>query len=158
MNYWKVIVATVVIFGAGVFSGGLLVNYVDHSRPGNHRPPGTPREPEELVARPDILKTNFVQRLDDAVHLTSEQRDKIEKIVADGQERNRNLWAIVSPQMRDAIQETRQHIREVLTPEQRKQFEELFKRPRRQQNSTNAPPNLPGTNSPSVAPTNATAN
>ena len=62
------------------------------------------------------------------MHLTAEQRDKIEKIVADGQERNRNLWAIVSPQMRDVIQDTRQHIREVLTPEQQKQFEELLKR------------------------------
>jgi hypothetical protein len=158
VNFWKVIVATVVIFGAGVFSGGLLVNYVDHSRPGNRRASVPPRAPEELVPRPEILKTNFVQRLDEAVHLTSEQRDKIEKIVADGQERNRNLWTIVSPQMRDVIQDTRQHIREVLTPEQKKQFEELFKRPRRQQNSTNAPPNLPGTISPSVAPTNATVN
>jgi hypothetical protein len=157
VNSWKVIVATIVIFGAGVFSGGLLVNLVDHSRPGNHRPPGPPREPEELVARPEILKTNFVQRLDDALHLTPDQRKEIEKIVADGQERNRNLWKIISPQMRDVIQDTRQHIREVLAEDQKKQFEELTKRPRRQQNSTNAPANLSATNSPPVAPTNAPA-
>jgi hypothetical protein len=139
VNSWKVILATIVIFGAGVFSGGLLVNYVDHSRPGNHRPPSPPRAPEELVARPEILKTNFVQRLDDALHLSPDQRKAIEKIVADGQERNSNLWKIVSPQMRDVIQDTRQHIREALTPEQKKQFEELTKRPHRPQNSTNAP-------------------
>ncbi len=29
MNSWKVILATVVIFGAGVLTGGLLVNYVE---------------------------------------------------------------------------------------------------------------------------------
>ena len=31
MNSWKVILAAVVIFGAGVLTGGLLVDYVDHS-------------------------------------------------------------------------------------------------------------------------------
>ena len=40
MNNWKVIFATVVIFGAGVITGGLLVNYVNysHGRPAHHPP------------------------------------------------------------------------------------------------------------------------
>ena len=100
------------------------------------------------------MKTNFVQRLDDAVHLTSQQRDKVEKIIADGQKRNHDLWLLVAPQFRNVFQDVRQHIRGVLTPDQRKQFEELFKRGRHQQNSTNAPPDSPAT----VAPTNAPAN
>ena len=33
MNSWKVILAAVVIFGAGVLTGGLLVNYVEPSHP-----------------------------------------------------------------------------------------------------------------------------
>jgi hypothetical protein len=41
VNSWKIILATVVIYGAGVMTGGLLVSYVyyvDHSHPKNfHR-------------------------------------------------------------------------------------------------------------------------
>src|SRR5208282_3326609 len=33
VNYWKVRLATVVIFGTGVLTGGVLVNFVDHSHP-----------------------------------------------------------------------------------------------------------------------------
>jgi len=155
VNAWKIILATIVIFGAGVMTGGLLVNYVDHARPVNHRPPSGPREPEDVVPRPDILKSNFVQCLDDAVHLSPAQRDKIEKIVADGQQRNHNLWKLVSPQFHTVIQDVRRRIRDTLTPEQQKQFDKLMKRsPRRPPGATNAPPaNVPlvtATNTPGV--------
>ena len=42
MNNWKVIFATAVIFGAGVITGGLLVNYVQHcsaAKPGKRAQP-----------------------------------------------------------------------------------------------------------------------
>lgn len=140
MNLWKVIFATIVIFGAGVFSGGLLVNYVDHSHHANRPPvPAPPREPQDFVARPEILKTNFVQRLDDALNLTPLQQGQIEEIVAEGQERNREIWLQVAPQIRAALQDTRQRIRATLTDEQKKEFEQLLRRARRLQNPTNAP-------------------
>ena len=34
MNSWKIILAAVVIFGAGVITGGLLVNHVKNKPPG----------------------------------------------------------------------------------------------------------------------------
>lgn len=172
MNFWKVILATVVIFGAGVMTGGLLVNSIQrqHFRNG-HRPPanaeshssGEAREPQSRTntltiaprpRAPEILSTNFVQQLDDALQLTSDQRASIRKIIADGQEKNRAIWTNNSAQMREVVQDVRHHVREELTADQQKQFEELMKRvPRRPQNSTNAPPNLSATNSP--AQTNA---
>jgi len=170
VNYWKVILATVVIFGAGVFTGGLLVNYVNHShRNSNRRPPANAvqREPQAHTNNlamphprpPEILGTNFVQQLDDALQLTPDQRAAIQKIIAAGQERNHAIWTNNSAQMREVVQDVRHRVRELLTADQQKQFEELMKRvPRRQQNSTNAPPNLPATNSPPVAPTNMAAN
>ncbi|HEY1662596.1 MAG TPA: hypothetical protein VGI03_09275 [Verrucomicrobiae bacterium] len=153
MNLWKVIFATIVIFGTGVFSGGLLVNYVDHSHPGNHRaqPAQPPREPQDIVARPEILKTNFIQNLDSALHLSPDQRAQIDKIVAEGQDRNRQLWLQVAPQIRNALQDTRQRIRATLNDEQKKQFEDLLRRGHRVLNPTNAPPEVP-TNS---VPTNS---
>ncbi len=145
MNNWAVIFATAVIFGAGVVTGGLLVNHVDHSRPRNiHHPaaatnsvnsvaqtnnPSQPRPPR----LPEILSKDFVEKLADSLQLAPEQRAAIEKIIADGQ-----------AQMRKAVQavrqDARQKIRDQLTPDQQKQFDDLMKRPaRRAQNSTNAP-------------------
>jgi hypothetical protein len=150
VNAWKVILATIVIFGAGVFSGGLLVNIVQHPHSGFHRPqPAAPQpEPQDYVPRPEILRTNFVQNLDNTIHLTPDQRATIEKIVASAQEHNRQLWLLIAPQIRSVNQETRQRIRAVLTDDQKKQFEELLRHARRPQNPTNAPSETPFTNSP----------
>jgi len=150
MNSWKIILAAVVIFAAGVLTGGLLVNHVSRAHPGNHHPP---REPEDFIPRPELLKTNFVQRLDKAVHLTPEQSNEIEKIIAEGQQRNRELWKEVAPQFHPIFQEVHRRIREVLSPAQQKQFEELLKHtPHRPPNPTNVPPPLPP---PAPAPSNS---
>jgi Spy/CpxP family protein refolding chaperone len=172
MNSWKIILAIVVIFGTGVLTGGLLVNYVEQSHPkdiqrppdeGNPQPQANnhdhdqPRPPELPNPRPpEILGKQFVQQLDNTLHLTREQRAAIAKIVADGQERNRDIWTNVAPQMHKMLQDVRQQIREQLTPEQRKQFEELLKRfrpaghhpqtPAKSPTPTNEPPMTPPTN------------
>jgi Spy/CpxP family protein refolding chaperone len=157
VNYWKVILATVVIFGAGVLTGGLLVDYIAHSHSKNpHRPqanagahPPTnniapahwPEIPPPRLA--EIMGKRFVQQLNDTLQLTPEQRVKIEKIIADGQDRNHELWTNVAPKMRAVMQEVNQQIRAELTPEQLKPFEELLKHPPRRPSGTNAPPVSP---------------
>jgi Spy/CpxP family protein refolding chaperone len=166
VNYWKVILATVVIFGAGVLTGGLLVHYVDHlSLENSHGSPfysvnhlaanhTQPRPQDFPMPRfPREMAKQFVQQLNDTLKLTPEQRGKIEQIIADGQERNREIWTNVAPKMRAVIQEVNQQIRAELTPEQLKPFEELLKHPsRRLPPGTNTPPilsapaNLPLTN------------
>jgi Spy/CpxP family protein refolding chaperone len=123
----------------------------------NIRDDDQPRPQDLPKARsPEILGRQFVQQLDNTLHLTREQRAAVAKIVADGQERNREIWANVAPQMHKLLQDVRQQIREQLTPEQRKQFEELLKRFRppghRQQPSPNSPP--PPNEPPPLAPTN----
>jgi len=155
VNSWKVILATVIIFGAGVVTGGLLVSYVmhpkvhplftnsdDHAQAGGH---------ESLHPRPpEMWSKEFVQKLDDALKLTPEQRDVIEKIIADGQEKNHEIWTNITPQIRKVMQDARQQIREQLTPDQRRKFEELLKQFRQQHRPppTNAPPMIPPTNAP----------
>jgi len=161
VNSWKIILATVVIFGCGVVTGGLLVNYIERTRPEIHHPAAEPRHDrpgsQELsLPRSQMLDRQFVEQLDAALHLTPEQRERIGKIIADGQERNRDLWKLVSPQFRGVMQDVRQHIRAVLTPEQKKQFEELMKQlsPRRPPAPTNAPATLPPINAPPDSATN----
>lgn len=159
MNSWKIILATVVIFGAGVITGGLLVDHVNGKRPdfaavdqtqtpdshatnapaGGHGQNHPPQVPLPRLA--ERLSKEFVRRLDESLHLTPEQREAIAKIVADGQERNHAIWTNVAPQMRKVIQDVNQQIRTQLTPEQLKRFEELMKQtPPKRPPATNAPP------------------
>jgi len=157
VNNWRVIFATAVIFGAGVITGGLLVNYVQHSHP-NHfgvkapvrltatNAPATnnPARPVEAVKPrlPEVLNKQFLQRLDEELRLKPDQHEAIQKIVNDGQN-----------EMRKAIQDARLEIREVLTPEQRREFDDLIKRPLHKPvagtNAPTIPP--PATNAPVVA-------
>lgn len=135
MNNWKVIptivCATVLIFGAGVFSGGMLVDYVKQARPRpvfrrpQPAPPAPPAVPTNTVPAnnrpirpPEVLSKDFLQRLDTAIHLNKEQHEAVQKIINDGQY-----------QMRKVVQDARLEIREVLTVEQQEQFDELMKRP-----------------------------
>src|SRR5208283_2795793 len=78
---------------------------------------------------PEILNKQFLQRLDEELHLAPDQHDAVQKIITDGQN-----------QMHKLVQDARLEIREVLTPDQRKQFDELVKRPpRKPATGTNAP-------------------
>jgi len=141
VNNWRVIFATAVIFGAGVITGGLLVNYVQHShplRPGGKVParltatnaPATnnPARPVEALRPrlPEILNKQFLQRLDEELRLKPDQHEAIQKIVNDGQN-----------EMHKVVQDARLEIREVLTAKQHQPFDEMLKRPLRKPGGTN---------------------
>jgi hypothetical protein len=146
VNTWKVILATLVIFIAGGVSGVLLGSYAANvqqkqqrhwlrelsSRRPELRPPAvSPREPLTgpglggakpqgfAGGLPQILRTNFLQKLAREIPLTAEQREHIEKAIAEGQERvHRDIW------------QTRERILAVLEPGQVKRFEELMRQSR----------------------------
>jgi uncharacterized membrane protein len=145
VNNWKVIptivLATVLIFGAGVFTGGMLVDYVKQNHPHSgmkHPAPVSPTNAPTTgstaafrpIRPPEVLSKDFLQRLDADLHLDKEERDTIQKIIGEGQN-----------EMRKVLQDTRLEIREVLTQEQRDQFDELMKRPfHKPIFATNTPP------------------
>ena len=107
---WKLILATVVIFGAGVIVGGLLINHILLSHPrsshhtalvatGTNRPPA--RSADLLKPRPpELLSQQFVQQLDDVLQLTPPQREAIQKIITTGQEQNHGIWTNCTAQSR----------------------------------------------------------
>ena len=163
MNSWKIILATVIIFGAGVVTGGLLVDHVKgrvdpagaalNPRPpaDNRGPGGKPEVPLPRLA--ERMSKEFVRQLDKSLHLSLDQSNHIAHIVAEGQERNRVIWTNVAPQMRRVMQDVNQQIRAELTPEQLKEFEELmkpFRPPGHHPPATNRPPSA-------AAPTNPPA-
>ena len=139
MSTWKVILATLVIFTAGMLTGGVMI------RQFAKRPSPPP------PFQPMVLRKEFLGRMDRELALTRQQRERIEKIMTESQERTRLLWELVGPEMRDEVMHVREDIREELRPEQHAKFEELMKqRPRRPmgpeprpQRNTKGPP-LPG--------------
>jgi hypothetical protein len=89
------------------------------------------------------LSKDFLQRLDGDLHLSKDEHEAIQKIIADGQN-----------QIRKVVQDARLEIREVLTVDQRQQFDELMKRPfHKPLFNTNAPLVIPA--STNVTSTNA---
>ena len=148
MNTWKVVLATLVIFGTGVITGGLLVAHTKNDKspfpespflnpplpvvnpPGGTRP-GQPNQP---------LTVNFAQRriddllrrLEREVTLTSGQREKIAVIIKEAQQNTGDIWESTQPQLRREIQIATRRIREVLTEEQLQRFDALIpNRPQR---------------------------
>ncbi len=146
MNVWKAVCAALVIFLAGIITGATLVR-IAQARPGPRwiqRPgmqnagqpnpgtpmnPGPPNEPRPPNTGPQgLLSREFIQILERQLELTPDQRERVGKIMADGQERVRELRSRIDPEMRKELQQTREQIRAVLTPEQRERFEQLMKR------------------------------
>ena len=126
MNTWKVILATMVIFGAGVVTGGLLVRHVGHIHfvHGPHGP-AAPRPAQPLS--PGGPGIEFLRRMERELDLAPEQRERTDKIVRASQERSRKIMEPVAPQIRDESQRRGEAFRAVLTPEQRKRFDDLLK-------------------------------
>ena len=126
MNSWKVILATMVIFGTGVVTGGLLVR---HAGPGreHHQP-----RPNIAVHNPQpspagLMRIDFLRRMERELDLTPAQREPIEKILKEGQERTKKIMETVEPRRREEFKRTIEEFRAVLTPEQLKRFDESVK-------------------------------
>jgi Spy/CpxP family protein refolding chaperone len=173
---WNVILATLVIFTAGIFTGALLVIISERAHAHPHRAqaalvagrtePSTNavREPARLALPFGIsakrgTPKDFLDRLDSELKLTPEQHAQIKKILDDGQQHAAQIWQTIAPQIREEMKSAREQIRELLTPEQRARFEELmkFRPPKGPETplsgglSTN-PPAGPATNPPAETP------
>ena len=115
MSTWKVILATLVIFCAGLFTGGLGVKSLLQQRTG--------REP--LIA-PQGMRTEFLRRMARELELQPEQRERIDQILAESQERHREIMGLVGPELRDEYRRTVKLLRDELSPEQRRNFDQLL--------------------------------
>ncbi len=140
MSTWKVILATLVIFSAGLFTGALLVKQM------------TPPAP---VPSPQFGRIEMLRRLSRILSLTPEQNERLDTIMRESQERTKVYWELLEPELRTEFRKTRDEIREVLTPEQRKEFDERLKQRQRwpgQMQPPNAPRRWPADQQPSPRP------
>ena len=86
--------------------------------------------------------------------IIQKQREQIRRIIAQAQQNTHDLWKLVAPQFQVVWHDTREQIRDVLTPDQKRKFEFLLKQQHqlRRQSATNAPPDTPSstTNGPVI--------
>ena len=155
MNSWKVILATLVIFASGVVTGGLLAVYSGRSFVVRPQRPNAARPAQPVSA--GGMRLELLRRMQRDLDLTQDQRERIDKILKDSQEHTRKLMEPISPALREEFQHTKEEFRQVLTPEQRARFDELFKHQQHPQGQRHpaspapAPP-PPGNNAGANAP------
>ncbi len=129
MNTWKVILATMVIFAAGVVTG-VAIDRRTASAP--VRQASGPNRTDNQVANrviPSLIaqRANLIRNAQRQLDLSAEQRVRIEQIMRDSQMRMKPIVDKISPDLREEFRFTSMAIRQVLSPEQRKQFDELMK-------------------------------
>jgi hypothetical protein len=156
VNSWKVILATLVIFGSGVVTGGLLVSYAVHTNIGSPPRPG-PAQPQ--ATNPWLQRAReLLRRMDRELNLTPEQHLRIEKLINESADRTKSLWKPIAPLMNKETQRLHRDIRDILDSDQRKQFDEISKQRANQQGrrpGTNQPPGFQTNSAPSnAAPAN----
>jgi len=135
VNTWKVILATMVIFITGAVTGSLLVRNFG-SAPAPKTEAATPQQPRAFVpggaGAAGVVRVEFLRRAERELNLTINQRDEVDRIIRESQERTKKLMEPIQPQIREEMQQTKDQFMAVLTPEQKARFEELLKQQRQQ--------------------------
>ena len=138
MKIWKVILAKLVIFAAGMFAGGIAAYRFKPVPP----PPTTP-------VPPILSQHRFQEKLKKELQLTADQTNRIDRIFAESNARIKIIWDLLGPEMQKERKEVYESIRAELTPEQREKFEQLLKEPARRPDGQRRGPR-PGTNQTNV--------
>ncbi len=128
MSSWKVILATLAIFGAGVFTGALVVRQAAPPRE-------LPAPPPWVFQGPDFVQQRFLDRMTRELALSPAQVRRLEVVFAESRERVKNWWEIVGPEMRDELREARSKTMAELNPEQRTKFDKLLRERRHRENA-----------------------
>lgn len=114
MNYWKVILATMLIFGSGVLTGSLVT-----------RQPAKPRtvKPAPPLSFNQMQRAEFLTRLDQMLSLTPGQHEVIGRLLKESNDRTRPLWEPVAVKVGQEITLVREQIRAELAPAQQEIFD-----------------------------------
>jgi Spy/CpxP family protein refolding chaperone len=141
VKIWNVVIAVMLIFGAGVVTGGLLVRtrVVQQSPVAQPQVLGTPTSSAPTPATVAVPgRQLLIQRVRSELDLSPEQSTQVDQIMRDSHKRMQKLYEPLSPQAREETRRVRQEIQAILTPQQKKQFNEKFKRRQPVRAETNA--------------------
>ena len=117
MKPWKVILAILVIFAAGLVTGALVVRNTQPKPPARRDPPYLPR----------IVQKTFLDRMKKELALSPQQTTHLENVLADSRDRVQILWDILGPEIQAEYRDVQEKIRAELTSPQKEKFEKLLK-------------------------------
>lgn len=115
MNLWKVILAALVLYLAGIGTGFFVANSRTKDR-------------QAFSEKPRVSMRDIMQRMESRLELSDQQKEKVSVILQARQEQMRLLIDGVRPQIKAAEKTMREKIEAILSEEQRAKFEELFSR------------------------------
>ena len=127
MSQWKVILATLLIFGSGIGTG-LLLSKRDappiESHPGElGKFAPTNSDDNQHSLRPVFFRsTGFLDR---HLDLTEPQKEQVQSIMETSHERIRELSTPFRDLLKQEQKDVQKALREILTPEQAKKFDNL---------------------------------
>ena len=119
------------IFGTGVVTGGLLVEHVGHIRHPRPPHPGNANRQTQQPFSPSGLRLDLLRRMQSELSLTPEQKERIDAIIRQGQERTRKIMEPVRPQLQEEARKVVAAFRDALAPEQARRFDELLRQQQR---------------------------
>ena len=125
MSPWKVILATMVIFVCGVVTGALVIR-----TQGWHPsfPPGAGRFSNPNIGLPGRAPVDdVVRQLKGRLELTTNQCEKIAKIMQDSQSTIAGIRQFYAPQIEKEVEKAHQAITNWLNPEQQIKYAALLK-------------------------------
>src|SRR5467141_1786947 len=93
--------------------------------------PPRPLPPNPVLLQPGPIREEFVRRMTEELELTPEQREKVLHIVHESQERTKLLYSLIGDDVREEMRQTRDSIRQQLTPDQARRFDDMLRRRQR---------------------------
>jgi len=144
VNTWKAILAVLVIFGAGFVTGHVVSKMSEAAKappaPATVRTAAHSSQPP--LSLEQLRKVELMGRVQKDLDLSPEQHARIEKIIEESQERIRDLWDQVAPDIHDEYDDVQRKVCQELSPEQKKTFDDLMKKQQQKKKpaTTNAPP------------------
>lgn len=116
-----------VIFGAGVVTGGLLVGKTSPPAMIRQAMPQAQRAPTFAVPNVGGVRIEFLRKMQRELDLTPQQRTEVDRILTQSHERTRRLMEPITPQLREEVQRARERFRAVLTEGQKDRFDAMLK-------------------------------
>ncbi len=119
MKTWYPILAALVIFAAGILTGGVVMKLTTPEKESVRR-----NFPQDFGLNQRMEHLNWMAK---QLNLAEQQRQQIEGIYRESHERMKVLWQDVNPKAQGEMRKTRERVREILTEEQRVKLDELNK-------------------------------
>ena len=113
MKTFKVILVVLLIFAAG-FASGVVATRI-----------ATRRFVQRALNNPDLMRARIEHELIGKLRLDPQQQRQVHEILLDSHERLRKLRREFQPEFGTIMQDTRQKISDILTPDQRERFQRL---------------------------------